>query len=166
MIKEILVFSRFAIDLAAKGFHKEAMGENSITKGKPWYLISIYGCKNKPLQSDKLGCKDVLSLQFDDITEEQYKEWECEYPVQSKKYILFGKEHAEQILDFLDKINAKEDDSVLAVHCHAGISRSGAVATFAAKKYGIEFCDPDIRPNVWVLFNLGLYEKYREQMKG
>lgn len=158
------------MDLASWGFAKQSMGENSITKGKPWYLISIYGSKQKPLIQDDLafgtlGCKDILSLQFDDITEQQYREYEMEYPVASQKMILFGKEHAERIFDFLDKIQEDEEDVVLAVHCHAGISRSGAIATFAAQKYKIEFYDPYIMPNSWVLFSLGLYQKYHEQRK-
>lgn len=172
MIKEILVFSRMVMDLASWGFAKQGMGENSITEGKPWYLISIYGSKQKPLTQgddlafDTLGCKDALSLQFDDISEQQYREYELEYPVASQKMILFGKEHAERIFDFLDKIQEDEEDSVLAIHCHAGISRSGAVAVFTAKKYGIEFSDPYIQPNGWILFNLNLYNKYHQQRMG
>ena len=165
MINEILIYNRFAMDLVAKGFQKEGMGNNSIVKGKPWYLISIYGCKNEPLVQEKLGCRDILSLQFDDITQRDYNEFESAYPEAVKKYILFGKEHAEKILDFLDKINTDEENCALVVHCHAGISRSGAVAVFAAKKYGIVFYDPYIKPNGWVLFNLNLYEKYNEQRK-
>jgi len=52
----------------------------------------------------------------------------------------------------------------LLVHCDAGISRSGAVATFASNYLNIDFQDEYIKPNPYVLRilnNLIWNEKYQ-----
>lgn len=52
---------------------------------------------------------------------------------------------ARRIVDFLCKYGTHEDSLKLVVHCHAGISRSAAVALFAADKYDcpIDQANPD-----------------------
>lgn len=47
------------------------------------------------------------------------------------------KEHAETIRTFLD--NLPPEIETLIVHCGAGVSRSGAVAKYVARRYGLPF---------------------------
>lgn len=61
-------------------------------------------------------CKDVLTLQFDDIIR----------PVEGAQ--LFTEDMAEQIINF---INANQEVDTLMIHCYAGQSRSRAVGAFA-----------------------------------
>lgn len=79
--------------------------------GESRKLISILSSCEPPL-FDKIkdNYDKVLELRFDDI------------PIHIENYILFNKEHLEQIRDFV-----KEDEDV-DIHCSAGISRSTAVA--------------------------------------
>lgn len=80
--------------------------------GKSRKLISILSSSGCPL-FDKIkdSYDEVLELRFDDI------------PIPIEDYILFNKEHLEQIRDFV----VKEDEDI-DIHCSAGISRSTAVA--------------------------------------
>ena len=66
---------------------------------------------------------DVLRLSFSDITE----------PIPLPSYVLFSSEHANAILDFVDKW-AHVDRIV--VHCVGGFSRSPAVALAIAELRG------------------------------
>ena len=88
---------------------------------------------------------NVLTLQFDDIT----------YQFGDLK--LFTKEQAKQIIDFLTR---NLDKGYCVVHCTAGISRSGAVATFIHKWIGtatddeFKVINPNIFPNSHVFKTL------------
>lgn len=70
---------------------------------------------NYPLINNK---STVLRLIFDDVTDFDRNSKE------SFKYIFFDKNHANQILDFINQMDKSKD---LYVNCYAGISRSGAV---------------------------------------
>ena len=83
-----------------------------------------------------------LILSFDDINE----------PIDD--YVVPQMSHIKRALDFADKI----DDGSLLVHCHAGISRSSAIAlAVIAKRLGsgkeeeavntLEHINPNCRPN-------------------
>jgi len=67
-------------------------------------------------------------------------------------------EDARNILDFLEAIDDKYP--VLIVHCHAGISRSGAVARFVSLRHGLPF-DPNDRLYNPLLFQLLCEEEDR-----
>ena len=43
------------------------------------------------------------------------------------------------MVDFLDVIQKDEEDSILVAHCAAGISRSGAIGTFACDYCGLDY---------------------------
>lgn len=73
----------------------------------------------------KDGWDRVLRLQFHDVDRD----------MSSEGLTLFNKEHARQIIDFVDEI--KDACHLLVVHCSAGISRSGAIATFVSEKFDI-----------------------------
>ena len=96
---------------------------------------------------------NLLSLDFEDIEPaDSYGEGK-----------FFDREQARQVIKFLESLNSQDK---LIVHCHAGISRSGAIGTFAAKLSGqsvedLHKCHPRVYPNSWVL-NL-LEECYKEE---
>ncbi len=75
-------------------------------------------------------------MQFSDITQHIFDKIKNDNKF--KDLILFSKKHAEKIIKFLDKINKIDKDIVLVVHCDAGISRSGAVGTFAVNYLNLD----------------------------
>ena len=85
-------------------------------------IISITGSNHHKARLRK-GWTRVLRLVFDDV----------------EKLIFgaahFDKDHAEEILRWLDEVEGKVDK--VFVHCHAGRSRSAAVAKFIAEKYDL-----------------------------
>ena len=85
-------------------------------------IISITG-SGYPQARLRRGWSRVLRLVFDDV----------EKPVFEAAH--FDKDHAEEILRWLDKVEGKVDK--VFVHCHAGRSRSAAVAKFIAEKYDL-----------------------------
>lgn len=69
------------------------------------------------------GWRRVLRIQFDDIRRT------------TPNHILFGNEHADAILEWLEKVDEYLD--TLYVHCQAGKHRSAAVAKFIAERYDL-----------------------------
>lgn len=99
-------------------------------------------CHGKLFEQDN---PRVLSLMFDDATPDFT--W--------KDDVLFNGSMAEEVIDFLEN----HDGSDLIVHCYAGISRSAAIATFAARRLGypekqLKENRPIIHPNSHVLRTL------------
>ncbi len=100
-----------------------------------------------PLVADR---DDRLALVFDDVEPDP-----GEAP--SPRVRPFSPAMAERAVAFLER--AHRDDparrDALFVQCHAGVSRSGAVADFARTLAGIPYDDfrrenPQIVPNAWV----------------
>lgn len=120
-----------------------------------WHLISIYSDPNEEYLTPenievikKLGCREMLSLRFWDVTTENFRLIVSKYPT----CVLFGKGHAKRIVSFIDMVKLLIEDASLIVHCDAGISRSGAVGSFAAKYLDLDPEDfhklnPNIFPN-------------------
>ena len=80
-------------------------------------FISIFSSRDfSPLPDQP----NILKLEFDDITETDIPQVHAD----GSPLILFNREHAEKIVRFLRTIDRRK---ILAVHCDAGISRSGAV---------------------------------------
>lgn len=107
----------------------------------PWDLISITTPGTSPLfidikMMDLLSCNRVLQIQFDDISEESL----------ASRFVAFNEQLAAAVFDFLDQI---KKENHLLVHCEAGLSRSPAIAIYAAKMFGL---DPEKE------FNLSLYK--------
>lgn len=87
----------------------------------PSYVISI----GDPKESINFPVEhiSVLRLEFDDIQEHLHG------------YKLFSIIQAKQIIDWIKTVPV---GSNVIVHCHAGISRSAAVAQFLIKDYNFE----------------------------
>lgn len=108
--------------------------------------------------------KDVLRLKFVDLCPEECKERNLQHVIDRYKDQLFTEDHALKIFDFIAK---HSDCKVMGVHCHAGISRSSAVASFLASKFGEianqkhfeEICRPN--PHVFRV----LEKVYRENIE-
>jgi len=112
----------------------------------PWALISICSYPGRKLiKSEKeenslrsSGCNNGLTAYFGDLVVKSYYAMRDSYSEkQWHKIILFEEEMARGIINFINKIN-KMDIPVLVVHCHAGVSRSGAVGVFATRFLGLD----------------------------
>lgn len=55
------------------------------------------------------------------------------------RWTLFDRTHAEQVLGFVRRVHADPQEFDLVIHCRAGISRSAALALFAAADTGCDF---------------------------
>lgn len=133
MISEIKIYSRYTMDLLLQSPQSSQL---------QWYLISIYSHEEKPYVNKQsisilkdMGMLDCISLNFWDITDEDYTKIKKRYP----EAILFNKSHAKKIINFVRTIYSKEDSYPLIIHCSAGISRSGAVGTFACDYAGLDY---------------------------
>ena len=70
--------------------------------------------KKEPQPVQNQFCQGVLPLFFHDVE------------VEDDGYTSFSDDHAEQIVDFVEK--HKDDVSLICVHCEAGVSRSAGAA--------------------------------------
>lgn len=86
-------------------------------------IISINDTEHSTSLHKNSKIKDVLSLEFDDITLKEYGV--------KDGLKLFKKFHAIKIKEFVDKY--KDSIKTIVVHCTAGISRSGAVGCCLAR---------------------------------
>ena len=78
-----------------------------------------------------------------------------EYNGETFVYAPITREQAQEITEFLDHWHAPQDGpEILVVHCRAGVSRSAAVARFAAERYGIELAQNAELANAEVLCKL------------
>jgi len=103
-----------------------------LTPNKDVAIISI---TENDFANLSLDWKYRLNLQFHDIDLPSIKVNLRDRV--KEKYICFNDDHAKQIMDFLTEVEDKVEKII--VHCHAGISRSAAVAKFIAEKYSLYF---------------------------
>ena len=89
-----------------------------------------------PVNELKPGWRDVLVLQFDDVSS------------LSHNLIRFSRSHAEQVIAFLRR--HEQDTAHVLVHCVAGEKRSAAVAKVVAKLYSLEFPADYDKHHEWV----------------
>ena len=92
----------------------------------------------------------IITLRFDDI-ENTFGE--------RPELILFSDTHAKKIIDFLTGIKDLNKIDTLIINCGGGISRSGAVARFARKYFGLNRAqfykdNPHVFPNKLILRKL------------
>lgn len=100
--------------------------------------------------------KHVLKLSFHDTDAHANggETWAVN-PLPDGNYTSFSIAHAAEIIKFLD--NLPDDVYEVYVHCHAGISRSTAVARFIADKYVLK--NFDYR---YSLYNRRVYSMLRD----
>lgn len=142
MITNIKVINRFHMNLIADNLEKPPSDSFAV--------ISIYSTPEELLFNEKrlkyihsIGCHYVLSLMFGDANPETEK---VTYP--------FNRDHSVKIISFLDFLDMDDRELMLLAHCDAGISRSGAVATFISNYLDIPFQDEYIKPNGYILRTL------------
>lgn len=91
----------------------------------------------------------------------QVKMWDIEKEMTGNNDTIYEKPSDIELKNIVDFVNNHKDKSVFIVHCSAGISRSGAVATFIRDKF-IDEIDKDkfnaenkhIQPNLYILKRL------------
>jgi predicted protein tyrosine phosphatase len=108
-----------------------------------WSIISITAACSYPANL-KEGWKRVLRLEFDDVDRDE------------EPYILFSEQQARDIIEFVATAQKNGTEGIL-VHCHAGISRSAAVARWIADTYRLPF------PASYCLYNKHVYAILREE---
>lgn len=88
----------------------------------PWSCISIsdpFAYFDADIhEGNRVG---LLRMRFDDA--------QVQYP----RAVLFNKEMASQVIEFVDKVWANSE--LLMIHCNAGMCRSPAVGQFVAERY-------------------------------
>lgn len=146
MLDQIIITSRMAIWSLAETYTDprwERQAEAQLLEDDftaNWALISINGSDEKklpPFGHNLLrakGCTSYCELVFDDINGRIWDKLIKENRIDPSKYNLFSIENAKEILKFIE-VN---EFTRLIVHCHAGISRSSAVACFIAERSGIK----------------------------
>jgi predicted protein tyrosine phosphatase len=100
-----------------------------------------------------------LSMFFDDIRPEHLPLLPVLEEYYGRQLLLFGEQHADQIIKFLKQCHSRPQVETLYVNCMAGISRSGAIASFACETFNLDrkqFLkdNPQILPNNLVLYLL------------
>lgn len=119
-----------------------------------WFISILDPDRKKVLApGENTICFEFCDYDLDHIDEDTGKnDWEgFEFP----EGVLFSTSEAKRMVAFIQKAHADPRRGLLAVHCHAGISRSGAVATFIQEAYKLnkqefEVMNPYIVPNEFV----------------
>lgn len=103
----------------------------------------------------------ILRLKFDDID----PKWYSDIGAVADPSKCFSADHAKEILDFMEGLNTMPSVSRLVVHCEHGVSRSGAIGEFLAKRFGIPLTSKkDLVPNLHV-FKMLNEEFFRRSSK-
>ena len=91
------------------------------------------------------GIADTLRLNFHDGVHKENNPTET---------ALFSAEHARAVIAFLHQHHSAPDARHLLIHCEAGISRSAAIAVFAASECRLPLTGQFAFLNPWVLTTL------------
>lgn len=117
-----------------------------------WAVISITEPRRKPASLAE-GWADVLRLKFDDVDERR------------ETGVLFTDQMAHAILDYAEQA-IKRGNSVL-VHCHAGLSRSAAVAIALGQRHQLPVFNRSIQLSpTYSLHNKFVYRLLHRAMSG
>jgi hypothetical protein len=129
MITRVKTYNRFSMDRLAEKGHLSGFPFCD----QNWALISIHsdagddGLSSKYLTPDVveilkgLGMVDHLSLRFWDITDDpELLESMNQY---GHNYVLFDEGMAKAIIEFADRLIARQEEVVLVVHCDAGVAQ-------------------------------------------
>ena len=110
------------------------------------YLVSVIDSKGTTILP--LDAPRSITLRFDDIMAGERKSFDWER--------VMTAEQAAMLVNFLDEVHEKTKPCTVVINCTAGVSRSGAIATFCLERYklfGVRFRveNPNIDPNKYVL---------------
>ena len=94
----------------------------------------------------------------------QVKMWDIEIDVKDiKTGETYEKPSDFELKKIVDFVNKHKDKSVFIIHCSAGISRSGAVATYIKNKFNNEVVDKTFyQKNKFILPNLFILNRLTE----
>lgn len=100
-----------------------------------------------------------LSMFFEDIRPEHLPLLPILEDQFGKNLVRFNETHADAIVTFLENCHARPEQEILYTNCVAGISRSGAIASFAVEVFNLDRKafhreNPQILPNNLVLYLL------------
>ena len=124
-------------------------------------LISIIDSNSEPVVPDGYG-PNVLTVKFDDVNPDGWPS--------GADYVTMSDSQADKIVKFILSHDADEVRKRLVIHCLVGVSRSGAVATFAqqvCKGADMEYFmanNRHIMPNVHV--QRALHRRHKEEFNG
>ena len=162
MIQNILIQPRMNIfslandDFYGHGVFKQFPAHDNIR------LISINGSTENFLTDaqmehlrEKYGFTTINAYRFDDIGGDIWESIVNRENIDRSTFIEFSDELAQLIKSNIDGISDPSNE-LLVVHCHAGISRSGAIGSAIAYYLGLDsiaFKDlnPNIDPNKFIL---------------
>jgi len=111
---------------------------------EPTVAISIIS-PGRPDASLHASMADVLRQYFHDTTPKDHN---------AAGTVVFSTEQAQQIVGFIRTHHAEPEPRHLLIHCEAGISRSAAVAVFAASECRVPLSGQFAFLNPWVLTRL------------
>lgn len=121
MIKQIFIYTKYEI--------KKAIKNKINLLNDSWILISVSDHKTINLFPEtllkKIGCNEFLNLNFSDISKKEFES-------KKQNIILFNKEHAENIVKFIDDINNRQED-INIICCSIGINISGIIGLFICR---------------------------------
>lgn len=91
-----------------------------------------------------------MSIVFDDAKSTEQKE-----AAVGTELVYFDERMADRVVAFIKRACDAPGDNLLLVNCHAGVSRSGAIADAARVMAGVDFdsfsrANPQIVPNAFV----------------
>ncbi len=105
---------------------------------------------------------NILTLQFHDIDPGPLTTDKIQHITQAEGKILFDDVMAKKVIEFVKKASNTSGKGLMLVNCMAGISRSGAIASYVQRVCGIDYkefrrLNPNISPNDFVLEMLELH---------
>jgi predicted protein tyrosine phosphatase len=127
----------------------------SVTNSARCPLNCFEGWDDGPVPLVQDG-EDRVALAFDDIEPKVDAASGIELG-RDGRYVYFDEAMARRVCAFVDRAHRDDaaSDDLLLVNCHAGVSRSGAIADFARTVVGMDYgefrrLNPQVVPNVFV----------------
>lgn len=122
----------------------------SVTNSQRCALNAFEGWTDGPVSLVEDG-EDRLALSFDDV------EPQVGSRIDHERYVYFDEEMARRVCEFVLRAHrdAPERRDLLLINCHAGVSRSGAIADFARSVTRVDYdafrrLNPQVVPNAFV----------------
>jgi len=148
-----------------KAYSREYMGQNLhqlSANGKNFFISVVDPLAGNvfPDSHDR-----AITLRFDDVSPDMFESQEhfeqiCEQMAKyGRPYQLFSNVQADEVVTFVTRLHESAAEVVLHVHCTFGVSRSGAIALYAAQTCQLDMnsfaaSNPQIHPNQLVLQTL------------